>query len=89
MDQIKIQKFVDDDINPALEMHGGFLSIESFDEDKKILEIKLGGGCQGCVKSQLTLKLAIETSLKEEFPQITEIKDLTDHSAGMSPYFTG
>lgn len=83
----EIQKFADEEINPALEMHGGFISIESFDEKEKILDIKMGGGCQGCVKAQLTLKMAIETSLKERFPDIIKINDLTNHSAGSNPYF--
>ena len=47
MTRDEIQKFVDEDINPALESHGGFLLIHDFDEEKKLLKVEMGGGCQG------------------------------------------
>ena len=33
MTRIKIQKFINDDINPSLEMHGGYVIIEDYEED--------------------------------------------------------
>ena len=62
-----IQKFIDEDINPALVMHGGFISIHDFDDDKKILKLLMGGGCQGCASSRVTLNIQVENFLKEEF----------------------
>ena len=87
MTQDDIQKFVDEDINPALESHGGFLLIHDFDEEKKLLKVEMGGGCQGCASAKATLKLQIEGFLKEEFPELTEIEDVTDHIAGTNPYY--
>ena len=87
MTQAEIQKFIDTDINPGLEMHGGFLSIEKFDEEHKHLYVKMGGGCQGCASSTVTLKLMINNMLKEEFPELKEIEDVTDHPAGTNPYY--
>ena len=83
----EIQKFIDEDINPALEAHGGFLLIHDFDDEKKLLKVQMGGGCQGCASARITLKLQIENFLREEFPSLTEIEDVTDHLAGTNPYY--
>lgn len=87
MTKKEIQEYVEEYINPALAMHGGFLTIKDFDEELKCLDVQLGGGCQGCASSTITLKLMIETALKEEFPELLEIKDVTDHEIGTNPYF--
>ena len=87
MTRDEIQKFVDEDINPALESHGGFLLIHDFDDGKKILKVEMGGGCQGCGSAKATLKLQIEGFLKEEFPELLEVEDVTDHNAGTNPYY--
>lgn len=87
MTRDEIQKFVDEDINPALESHGGFLLIHDFDEEKKLLKVEMGGGCQGCASAKATLKLQIEGFLKEEFPELIEIEDVTNHLAGENPYY--
>ena len=59
-----IQKFIDEDINPGLELHGGYLLVDKFDKEHQHLYIKLGGGCQGCASSVITLKLMVENLLK-------------------------
>ena len=87
MQRSDIQKFIDEDINPALEMHGGYLSIKDFDEDKNNLRVELGGGCQGCASARATLHLQVERFLREEFPDLGEIEDVTDHASGTNPYY--
>ena len=87
MTQEDIQQFIDDTINPGLEMHGGYLAISAFDLETKALKVTMGGGCQGCASSTITLKLMIENALKEEFPQLSTIEDTTDHYAGTNPYY--
>tara|TARA_R110000824_G_scaffold297519_2_gene485732 strand:+ start:411 stop:677 length:267 start_codon:yes stop_codon:yes gene_type:complete len=86
MNKEAIQHFVDEDINPALKMHDGYLLIIDLDEETNILKIELGGGCQGCASSAETLKYAVETTLKEQFPELQGVKDITDHVAGENPY---
>lgn len=86
MKQLDIQKFIDEDINPALASHGGFITIDSFNEEHKHLYLRLGGGCQGCASSTITLHLQVRNFLMEEFPELKEIEDVTDHSAGTNPY---
>ena len=67
-------------------MHNGYLLVKSFDENTKILEIELGGGCQGCSSSAETLRTAVDSFLKSNFPEINEVRDTTDHDAGISPH---
>ena len=83
-----IQKIIDDDINPMLESHGGYISIHDFDEEKKSLKLEMGGGCQGCSSSKITVRVAVERHLREAFPDISEIDDVTDHLSGQNPYYT-
>jgi len=82
-----IQRIVDEDINPGLAMHGGFISIHDFDEERKSLKLQMGGGCHGCASSKLTMMLGVERHLREIFPDIGEIEDVTDHLAGENPYY--
>jgi len=82
-----IQKMIDEEINPALEMHGGYISIHDFDEDKKSLKILMGGGCHGCASSKITMMNGVENHLREVFPNIAEIEDVTDHLTGENPYY--
>ncbi len=37
--------------------------------------------------SQMTLKNGIETLIKENIPEITEVLDVTDHAEGRNPYY--
>ena len=50
--------------------------------------VTMGGGCQGCAVSAITLREGIEAAIKEAIPEVTEIQDGTDHDAGENPYFT-
>jgi Fe/S biogenesis protein NfuA len=57
------------------------------DIDNDKLFVKLVGGCQGCSSSSATLKGGIEQLVKQNFPDINEVVDLTDHQSGENPYF--
>ena len=87
MDKSEIQKFIDEDINPGLAMHGGHLAIDKYDEEHRHLYLRLGGGCQGCAASAITLQLQVQKFLMEEFPDLNEIEDVTNHSLGENPYY--
>jgi len=82
----KIIELLDKEINPALAGHGG--SAEFIAIKDNMVQLKLGGGCQGCASSQATLKHGIELRIKEEVPDIQGIVDMTDHAAGSNPYFS-
>ena len=84
----EIKKFVDEYINPALKNHDGFLEITDFDADNNDIYVKMGGGCQGCAASGATLHVQIENFLREEFPKLGKVIDVTDHEAGTNPHFS-
>ncbi len=86
-DQIKakVQKILDEMINPAVAGHGGF--VELLDVKDNQVYLMLGGGCQGCGMVNVTLKQGIEVALKEEIPQIAGVIDQTDHAGGTNPYY--
>jgi Fe-S cluster biogenesis protein NfuA len=81
----RIQKVIDDMINPAVDSHGGRVDLVDFVNADVYL--RLSGGCQGCSSSSATLRNGIERLLREEFPEIRNIIDVTDHAAGENPYY--
>ena len=83
----KVQQLLDLSINPALAAHGGFASLVEV-EDDNVVHVLMGGGCQGCSMSALTLSEGIKTSILEAIPEVTEVIDATDHSAGENPFYS-
>lgn len=81
----RIQFVIDSEINPNLASHGGKVSLVEI-IDSKIVILQFGGGCHGCGMAGVTLKHGIEKTLKENFPEIVEIRDVTDHTTGENPY---
>lgn len=82
----KVQAVLDQAINPALGAHGGYATLVGVDGNKVI--ITMGGGCQGCAASAMTLREGITKMLKDALPEIEEIIDATDHTAGENPFYT-
>jgi len=80
-----IQELLDAQINPAVASHGGH--IELVDVHDNIVYIRFGGGCQGCGMVSVTLNQGVEQAIREAFPEIREIVDVTDHAAGTNPYY--
>jgi Fe/S biogenesis protein NfuA len=48
--------------------------------------LQFAGGCQGCGMINVTLKEGVEKMLTESVPEITAVRDVTDHAAGANPY---
>jgi Fe/S biogenesis protein NfuA len=80
-----VQRILDEEINPAVGMHGGFVTLLDVKDD--VVYIQLGGGCQGCGMVDVTLKQGIEVRIKEALPEIREVVDQTDHAGGSNPYY--
>jgi len=85
----KLLGFIENDVNPSLASHGGWIELKSIDESTGIIEIKMGGGCHGCAASAMTVQHGIKTALMEQFKEITEVVDVTEHSTGQNPFFMG
>jgi len=82
----RVQHLLDTSINPGVAGHGGFVRL--VDVQDNVVYLQMGGGCQGCGMADVTLKAGIETLIKEEIPEVTEVLDTTDHAAGRNPYYT-
>ena len=82
-----VKEFIENEINPSLAVHGGFLELIDYDEDADIVHVRMGGGCHGCAASSLTLKSMITFALEDKFPSIREVKDVTDHAQGSNPFY--
>ncbi|TVS13034.1 MAG: Fe-S biogenesis protein NfuA [Wenzhouxiangella sp.] len=73
-------------INPMVASHGGQVSLVQITDENDVV-LKFGGGCQGCGMVDVTLKQGIETTMKQEIPEIRNVVDSTDHSSGTNPYY--
>jgi len=82
----RINYILYNDINPGLQAHGGFISLEEVTEDG-IVVLRFGGGCQGCGMADVTLKEGVEKTLMSQLPQIKEIRDVTDHTFQENAYY--
>jgi len=80
-----IQELLDTQINPGVATHGGH--VELMDVQDNMVYIRFGGGCQGCGMVSVTLNQGVEQAIREAFPEIREIVDVTDHAAGTNPYY--
>ncbi len=74
------------EINPGLAAHGGMVTLMEIVEDN-VAVLQFGGGCQGCAAVDITLKNSVERSLLEQIPELTAIRDATDHSFSENAYY--
>jgi len=82
---LKVQKVLDDEINPGVASHGGWVQLLDVREGKAY--IKMGGGCQGCGMANVTLKQGVEVAIKRGVPEIVAVLDTTDHASGTNPFY--
>ena len=76
------------EINPQIASHGGRVSLVNVDAEGLVL-LRFGGGCHGCGMVDVTLKQGIERTLRSKLPEITAVRDVTDHAGGQAPYYRG
>ena len=74
------------EINPGLAAHGGQVTLVEIVEES-VAVLQFGGGCQGCAAVDITLKQGVEKSLVERIPELTEIRDATDHTVRENAYY--
>jgi Fe/S biogenesis protein NfuA len=82
----KIQQVLEEQVNPSLARHGGSAAL--IDVMDGIAFLELAGGCQGCSMADSTMKQGIETSIRQNCPEVREIRDVTQHSNGRSPFYS-
>ena len=82
----RVRHVLETQVNPGVASHGGKIELVEIRGSSAIL--KMSGGCQGCGSAKATLKLGVEKALRAQIPEITEVIDVTDHSAGSNPYYS-
>ena len=82
----RIEYMLVSEVNPQLASHGGQVSLMDITTDGKAL-LQFGGGCNGCSMVDVTLKEGIEKQMLEQFPELTGVKDATEHEAGEHSYY--
>lgn len=83
----RVQFVLDAEINPSVAAHGGRVALVDVDSSG-IVVLQFGGGCHGCGMVDVTLKQGVEKTLRERIPEVTGVRDVTDHSTGENPYFS-
>ena len=81
----RIQRIFDEQVNPQIASHGGYVQLLEVQGSRAYIE--MGGGCQGCGMANVTLKQGVEVAVKEQIPEIEELVDVTDHASGDNPYY--
>lgn len=69
--EAKIIEILDREVRPAVAMDGGDITFEKYEDG--VVYVFLQGACAGCPSSTMTLKMGIESRLKEAIPEIKEV----------------
>ncbi len=70
----KVQEVLDK-IRPLLQRDGGDVELVAVQDDG-VVKVKLVGSCSGCPMSTMTLKNAIEATIKKEVPEIKTVEEI-------------
>ena len=61
-------------VRPYLGSHGGDVELVAVDETSGVVRLRMTGTCDGCPSSALTLKLAVESAVRADAPEIVRIE---------------
>ena len=70
-----VQEVLDDYVRPGLQSDGGDITLIKIEDDN--IYVQLVGACSTCPSSIATMKMGVEMLLKEEFPALNEVVDVT------------
>ncbi|UCD19582.1 MAG: NifU family protein [candidate division WOR-3 bacterium] len=70
----KVEKVLGE-IRPNLEADGGNVELVEVTDDG-VVRVKLTGACGTCPMSTLTLKMAIEKTLKDKIPEVRAVEQV-------------
>ena len=70
-----------DEVRPGLMADGGNVALHEI--DGLVVVLKLQGACGSCPSSTMTLKMGIETRLRDKIPEIMEVEQIMDTETGL------
>mgnify|MGYP001997466153 FL=1 len=62
-----------EELVPYIEADGGFLQLVEIEYETGYVKVRLGGACETCAMSTMTLKQGIERKLMEEIPDVVAV----------------
>lgn len=65
-----------DEIRPYIASHNGHVEVVDYDDADGILLVRLGGTCQGCAASAITLRHGIEVRLRQHVPEVRQVQSV-------------
>lgn len=68
---VLIKRVLDDEIRPMVAQDGGDVVFAKYED--QVVYLHMQGSCAGCPSSTMTLKMGIETRLKDALPEIKEV----------------
>lgn len=73
----EIAIFLEGPVSEMLKFHSGFARLEAY--ESSMAHIRLGGGCQGCPSSTMTLVNGVQQMLQEKFGEeaVTDVVPVT------------
>jgi len=63
-----------DTLRPYIASHRGSVEVIDFDVADGILLVRMGGHCQGCAASTVTLKQGLEQRLRQMVPEVRHVE---------------
>ncbi|KAM0939288.1 putative NIF system FeS cluster assembly, NifU, Fe-S cluster assembly domain superfamily [Dioscorea sansibarensis] len=70
-----------DEVRPGLMADGGNVALHEI--DGLVVVLKLQGACGSCPSSTMTLKMGIETRLRDKIPEILAVEQIIDTETGL------
>ncbi|KAF8035257.1 hypothetical protein BT93_C1322 [Corymbia citriodora subsp. variegata] len=70
-----------DEVRPGLMADGGNVALHEI--DGLLVVLKLQGACGSCPSSTMTLKMGIETRLRDKIPEIIAVEQIMDTETGL------
>ncbi|XP_072983137.1 nifU-like protein 3, chloroplastic isoform X2 [Typha latifolia] len=70
-----------DEVRPSLMADGGNVALHEI--DGLVVVLKLQGACGSCPSSTMTLKMGIETRLRDKIPEIQDVEQILDTETGL------
>jgi len=69
----QIKELIETRVRPAVAADGGDIIFKGFDGQSGVVSLHLQGSCAGCPSSTATLKMGIESRLREVIPELLEV----------------
>lgn len=81
----EVQSVLDERVNPLVAAHDGRVEVTTVVDG--VAEVRLGGRCTGCTMAEITVRQGVEPILRDAFPGLVGVADVTDHAQATDPWF--